>query len=65
MARNVRAAEDPNMSMYKSVVAIVQSARSIEVSRVTREQTERAILASLKLLRQPVFPDDRGARREQ
>ena len=53
------------MSMYKSVTAIVQSTRSIELSRTAREQTERAILASLKLLRQPVFPDDRGATREQ
>lgn len=48
------------MSMRRSIVAITQSARSIEVSRTTKEQTRAAILTSLRLLRQPVYPDDRN-----
>jgi hypothetical protein len=51
--------------MRRSAAAIMQSARSIELGRMAKEQTEAAILASLKLLRRPVYPDDRPGAPEQ
>ncbi len=52
------------MSMRCSVAAIVLSASSVELSRIAQEQTEAAIRASLKLLRKPIYPDDRRSGRE-
>jgi len=51
--------------MRHSAAAIVQSARSVEASRLARQQTERAISDSLKLLRRPIYPDDQPSQAEQ
>ena len=53
------------MGVRHSVQAISKAAQSVELSRLAREQTEAAILASLRLLRQPVYPERRGPGREQ
>ena len=57
--------ESRGMRMRHSAAAIVQSARSVEASRLARQQTERAISDSLKLLRRPIYPDDQPSQAEQ
>jgi len=52
------------MSMRRSIAAIARSARTVELTRTAQEQTEAAIRASLKLLREPVYPGDSPPRRE-
>ena len=65
MAPPRRARDTYAMSMRESVAAITNAARSVELSRTAREQTEEAILVSQKLLKQPVYPDDRVSPPEQ
>lgn len=53
------------MNMHRSIAAITQSAQTVALSRTAKEQTETAILLSLKLLRKPVYPDDRPGARDR
>lgn len=53
------------MNMDRSETAIVQTAESLELSRLVQDQTRQTITESLKLLRLPVYPADQRPRAEQ
>ena len=44
------------MTLERCSAAIARSAKTIELTRLAQEQTNAAILASLKILREPVYP---------
>ena len=60
-----RVGDVPLMRMRQSIAAITNSARSVELTRRMREETEKAILISLELLRKPVYPGCRVPSAEQ